>query len=125
MPLPLGYNANARCESCSEAPKHTVENHKDLKYKVHDLIDSKVISFTPNGPNVNNNLMPSHVGPSVSVIEEYEGQNLVSRVDEMKTSLAMVKEQLLKNDVFPGCQSGCEQCLSNTQMCKKLKFGVQ
>lgn len=67
-PLPLGYDANARCEFHFGAPGHTIENFKALKHKIHDLIDSKAISFAPNGPNVNNDAMPPHVGPSVSML---------------------------------------------------------
>lgn len=92
---------------------------------MQDLIESKAISFTPVGPNVNNNLMPLHTSSSVSVIEDSEGRNLVSRVDQMKTSLVVVKEILLKSGVFPDCQYDYDQCLSDPQMCEKLKCGVQ
>lgn len=37
---------------------------------VHDRIDAKEISFTPQGPNLNNNPLPGHAGPSVNVVEE-------------------------------------------------------
>lgn len=58
--LSSGYDVNARCEFHSGAPSHSIENCKALKYKVQDLIDSKAITFAPNGPNVNNNPMPPH-----------------------------------------------------------------
>lgn len=41
---------------------------------------------------MNKNHMPPHVGPSVSVIEESEGRNLMSGVDRINTSLEVVKE---------------------------------
>lgn len=69
--------------------------------------------------------MPPHACPHVSVIGVSEGQNLVEMVDQMKTALAMVKEHLLKNDVFPDFQSDCDQCLLDSQICEKLKSGVQ
>lgn len=72
-PLPPSYDVNARCEFHYGMLGHMVENCKAFNYKVHDLIDYKAISFTPNGPNMNNNPMPPHAGPSVSVIEESEG----------------------------------------------------
>lgn len=43
----------------------------------------------------------------------------------MKTSLTLVKEKLLKNDVFPGCQYDYESCLSNPLMCEKLKCAIK
>lgn len=69
--------------------------------------------------------MPHHVGASVNIIEEFEGRSLVSSVDEMKTHFSVVKEQLLKNNLFPGWQSDCELCLSNPHMREKLKCGIQ
>lgn len=45
-PLPPDYDMNARCEFHSGTPGHSVEDCKSLKYKVHDLIDSRVIVFT-------------------------------------------------------------------------------
>lgn len=104
-PLPLGYDANARSEFHSGAPRYNVENWKALKHKVQDLIYSKAVSFTPNGPNVNNNPIPPHVGPSVSMLEESRDYKVLTDVDKVKTSLAVVKEKLLSNDVFPNCSA--------------------
>lgn len=97
-----------RCELHSGAPEHNVDNCKALKHNVHDLIDSKAISFAPNGPNVNNNPMPPHTGPSVSMLEGFRDYSMVTDVDKVKTSLVVVKEKLLSNDVFPGCAADCE-----------------
>src|SRR3954464_1036769 len=66
-PLPLGYDANARCEFHSGAPGHTIEKCRALKYKVQDLLDDKLISFTPIDPNVQNNPMPPHAGVTNAV----------------------------------------------------------
>lgn len=90
-PLPPGYDANARCEFHSSAPGHNVENFKALKHKVQDLIDSKAISFAPNGPNINNNPMPPHVSPSVGMVEESREYSTMVDVDKVKTSLTVVK----------------------------------
>lgn len=79
--LSPGYDVNARCEFHYGAPGHSVENCKALKYKVQQLIESKVIIFTPNGPNVNNNPMPPHNKPIVSMVEEVEGKKLVPNMD--------------------------------------------
>lgn len=66
--LPLGYDANARCEFHSGAPGHSVENCKALKYKVQEIIESKAVMFAPNGPNMNKNPMPPHNKPTVNMI---------------------------------------------------------
>lgn len=69
-PYPSGFDANAICDFHVGAPGHSAENYKALKIRVHDFIDSKSISFTPQGPNIKHNLLPGHVGPSVKVVEE-------------------------------------------------------
>lgn len=124
-PLPPGYDVNARCDLHSGTSRHTIENCKALKHKVQDLIDSKVISFAPTDPNVNNNPMPPHDGPSVSMLEKYRECSLVKSINEMKTSLTVAKVELLSNYVFLGCLVYCEQCLLNPQRCEDLRNGVQ
>ena len=124
--LPANYNANARCEFHSGGVGHDVENCMALKYKVQDLIDSKAIQFTPdNGPNVLQNPMPPHSGPSVNVVEVEQKQNLVKDVKLLKTPLLSVKEALVRNNVFPGCCYSCEACQSSVDGCNDLKEGIQ
>lgn len=83
---------------------HDVENCWDLKYKVQKLLDYKVIQFTPdNGPNVIQNLMPAHVGPTVNVVEDGKNLNLIMDVNLFSTPLPCIKSYLIKNGVFPGC----------------------
>lgn len=65
----LGYDINTKCDFHAGEPRHTVDNCKDLKYKVQDLIDSKEIYFTPCDPNVKNNHMPTHAESSVNIIK--------------------------------------------------------
>lgn len=67
--LPPGYDANARCQFHFGAPENSIENCKALKYKVQDLIDSKEITFAPNGPNINNNHIPPHDKTNVSMVD--------------------------------------------------------
>src|SRR3954469_13731134 len=56
--LPPNFDANARCEFHSGAPGHDVENCRAMKHQVQDLIDSKVILFTPEGMIVQGNKVP-------------------------------------------------------------------
>lgn len=69
-PYPLGFGAYVRCEFHAGAPGHSFEDCKALKSGVYDLIDSKAISFTPQWPNIDNNTLPSHAGPSVNDVKE-------------------------------------------------------
>ncbi|XP_050919407.1 uncharacterized protein LOC127136940 [Lathyrus oleraceus] len=123
--LPPGYDANARCEFHSGAPGHSIKNCKALKYKVQDLIDSKAITFSPKGPNVNNNPMPPHNNTSVNMMEVDNERRLMSCVDELKTPLIEIKNALMKNNAFPFCGDDCEHCLINPQQCRALKSVIQ
>lgn len=115
MVLPPGYDINTLCEFHSGDPNHLLENYEALRYKVQELIDSKAITFTPNGPNINNNPMPPHNKPTVNMAEIDNGRRIVSRVDELKTPLIKISNVLMKNDVFPVCSTTCEHCLNNPQ----------
>ncbi|XP_050915899.1 uncharacterized protein LOC127130992 [Lathyrus oleraceus] len=123
--LPPGYDANTRCEFHFGAPGHSIENYKALKYKVQDLIDSKAITFSPKGPNVNNNPMPPHNNASVNMMEADNGRRLMSCVDKLKTPLIEIKNALMKNNAFPICGNDCEHCLINPQQCRTLKSVIQ
>lgn len=51
--VPANFNANAHCDYHSGGVGHDVENCWALKYKVHELLDSKAVQFTSvNAPNV-------------------------------------------------------------------------
>lgn len=123
--LPPNYDANARCGFHFGAPSHSVENCKALKYKVQEMTESKAITFAPNGPNVNNNHMPPHNKPTVKMMEEEEGKNLVSSVDKLKTLLINIKEQLLMNNLSFIYNASCERSLINPQTCEDLKTSIQ
>lgn len=69
-PYPSCFDSNSICDFHARAPGNSTEECKELKNRVQDLIDSKVISFTPQGPNINNNHIPGHAGPSINVMEK-------------------------------------------------------
>lgn len=52
------------------ASGHTIENCYAFQNRVQDLVEAKVVTFPPRGPNVKTNPMHTHKGVSVSVIEE-------------------------------------------------------
>lgn len=95
MVLPPGYDINTQCEFHSGTPGHSIENYKALKYKLQDLIYFKAITFAPNNPNVNNNLMPPHNKPMVNMVEFDNGRILLSHVEKMKTPLIKIKSVLM------------------------------
>lgn len=88
--FPPDYDANARCDYHIGALGHTNDNFKALKHKVHNLIISKAITFTPSDSNIKSNLMLTHVSPSISVVEESDSQELVTVVEEIHTPMLVI-----------------------------------
>lgn len=124
--LPENYNANARCEFHSRGVEHDIENCLAFKHKVQDLLESKAIQFTPDsGPNVIQNPMPPHAGPSVNVVEVEQGLNLVRDVRLLKTPLLTVKDYLIEKNVFPSCLHDCYECQELYGGYDNLKYGIQ
>lgn len=101
FPYPPGYDANAHCEFNMGAPGHTLENCFAFQNRVQDLIETKVITFTPRRPNVNTNAMPTHEGASVSAIEEVNKGDLIKKVEEIQTPIVVIGAQLLKSGLIP------------------------
>ncbi|KAI5425209.1 hypothetical protein KIW84_031131 [Lathyrus oleraceus] len=122
--LPRGYDVNARCAFHSNAPGHTTDNCKALQLKVQDLRDAQAINFAPV-PNVIQNPMPAHGGQRINVVDSGETLNLVSDVTKVKTSLSVVKDRLLKGQIFPGCGEECRNCQADENGCDSLRRGIQ
>ncbi|XP_050889483.1 uncharacterized protein LOC127094733 [Lathyrus oleraceus] len=101
FPYPPGYDANAHCEFHMGAPGHTLENCFAFQNRVQDLIEAKVVTFTPRRPNVNTNPMPTHGDASVSAIEESDQGELILKVEEIQTPITMIGAQLLKSGLVP------------------------
>lgn len=59
--LPLDYDLNTKCVYHSGTSGHSIENCKSFKYKLKDLIDSRVIIFTQQGLNMVYTHMRAHM----------------------------------------------------------------
>lgn len=69
--------------------------------------------------------MPPHTSHPINMIQGSVEFNCISKVDMIKTSLLVVKEQLLLNNVFPRCTHDCTHCLNTPQGCGELKKGIK
>jgi hypothetical protein len=88
------------------------------------LIDAKAINFSPV-PNVVNNPMPQHGGHRVNNVEGGEAEDLIVNVEDVRTSLLVIKGRLLKRGVDPGCNEECLGCSEATDGCDQLRAGIQ
>ncbi|KAI5435573.1 hypothetical protein KIW84_022115 [Lathyrus oleraceus] len=95
-----------------------------LRTLAPDLVDSKAINFAPS-PNVNANPMSVHGQMGVNAILEDMRTIRLMNVDQLRTLMAEVKRQLLKNGVFPGCDDCCAACIVTTDGCVMLRETVQ
>ncbi|XP_050890086.1 uncharacterized protein LOC127095442 [Lathyrus oleraceus] len=100
FPYPPGYDANAHCKFHMGAPGHTLENCFAFQNRVQDLIEAKVVSFTPRRPNVNTNPMSMHKDAFVSAIKESDEGKLICKVEEIQTPITMIGAQLLKSGLI-------------------------
>ena len=98
------YNLNTKCAYHSNSPGHETDQCWALKNKIQDLIDNKTIEFDPTPtPNVITTPMPNH-GKGVNVVED---TIFVSFVEYLTTPLNIIKKNLLKDGIFPGCVKDC------------------
>ncbi|XP_050916071.1 putative 3,4-dihydroxy-2-butanone kinase [Lathyrus oleraceus] len=65
--------------------------------------------------------MPPHGAHRVNNIEGAEAEDLVVRVEDVQTSLLVVKGRLLSGGVYPGCDQGCVDCAEAENGCSQLR----
>ena len=92
-----------------------------LKNKIQDLIDNKTIEFDPPAtPNVITAPMPKH-GKGVNTVDDV---TFITYVEDLTTPLTILKANLIKAGVFPGCSKNCSCCDQRENGCELLKKGV-
>ena len=84
-------------------------------------LDHKREFQAPEKLNVISAPMPKH-GHSAHAIEE---DMYVAVVDDLMTPLPIIKMNLLKAGIFPGCEKDCYFCSSLQSDCPLLKSGIQ
>lgn len=117
------YDENSRCAYHANSEGHSIENYKAFKAKVQSLIDQKMLSFA-DVPNVSNNPLPGHGGPSVQAIEHKDG-SLVRDVTEVKTSMVVVRNKLIEAGLIGKVHNECRLCLSTPNHCMEFKTSLQ
>ncbi|PNX79654.1 coatomer subunit zeta-3, partial [Trifolium pratense] len=122
-PFPAWYDANSKCEFHAGTEGHATDNCRAFKHKVQELLDKKLLTFKENGPNVKDNPLPGHNGPSVNQVEGSE--ELIKEAIRIKTPLAVIRETLLSFDQFQGMHHQCKVCDENPNHCVKMRECLQ
>ncbi|XP_050897220.1 uncharacterized protein LOC127104046 [Lathyrus oleraceus] len=124
--LPPWYNPNAHCPFHEGAPGHDLEGFYALKHRVHELIDSKILSFRDMGPNMKNNPLPSpHGDPTVNAIEDASDGVMVEKVDDVKTPLTPFHARLVEAGLVDVCDDNCEECATHSRGCQMVRDNIQ
>lgn len=124
-PPPCNFDINARCDYHAGSPGHTTKKCIAFKYKVKDLLKHKIIYFTTENPNIKNNPIPGHAGPTINVVEVSEDNVLIRKINQVKTHMTRIHEKLIGYEKFEKLHANCEVCLLNLDKCKKVKKCLQ
>lgn len=65
--------------------------------------------------------MPTHTGPSVNTVKESDNQELLERMEEIRTPIFVIREQLIKHGFIPANHVDGEDCTSSSENCESLK----
>ncbi|XP_069154645.1 uncharacterized protein [Solanum lycopersicum] len=74
------YKPDQRYAYNSNSVGHDTEDSINLKHKIQDLIDQKVVSLQPAAPNINTNPLPNHGGGNVDMIETDEDWSVMNMI---------------------------------------------
>ncbi|KAA0061241.1 uncharacterized protein E6C27_scaffold455G00760 [Cucumis melo var. makuwa] len=87
-PYPKWYDPNAKCEYHAGAVGHSTENCFPLKAKVQSLVKAGWLRFKKTGeePDVNQNPLPNHEGPSINAVDTFI-QRHKNKVSDVATSM--------------------------------------
>ena len=104
-PYPRWYNENVHCDYHSGNRGHSTKNCTALKRKVQDLIKKEELTFEDEDIlNVNENPLPNHGGPRVNAVESSQEMQVKRNVKEVRMSMKLVHEVLVKASKLEGYQ---------------------
>ncbi|XP_050918568.1 uncharacterized protein LOC127135999 [Lathyrus oleraceus] len=119
------HDPNASCAYHVGYIRHSTEDCWTLKYKVQDLINKEILSFSEEKPNVKTNPLPNHGSSTVNVVIEEETTKSVLRAEDVRTPLSVVLKRLEKFGFLAGTHDDCAVCECDPDNCDKLRGCVQ
>jgi len=123
-PIPNRYRVDRTCDFHQGAPRHDIENFFPLKESVQRLIESGDLSFTDNHQDAQNNPLPPH-GPAVNMVEEYQEEGRIHRVQDIKTPLVPIHARMCKAALFSHDHAACNECSASPHGCILVQRDIQ
>jgi len=123
-PLPVWYHAHRTCAFHQGAPGHDIENCFPLKEVVQKLIESGDLSFIDNHQNAQNYPLPPH-GPAVNMVEEYQEDDHIHRVQDIKTLLVPIHTRMCEAALFSHDHAACNESSVNPRGCLQVRRDIQ
>jgi len=123
-PIPNWYPADRTCDFHQGVAGHDIENCYSFKDVVQKLIESGDLSFTDNPPNAQHNPIPPH-GPVVNMVEEYQEDGRIHRVQDIKTLLVPIHAKMCEAAFFNHDHAACNECSANPRGCLLVRRDIQ
>ncbi|XP_050876026.1 uncharacterized protein LOC127079686 [Lathyrus oleraceus] len=124
-PFRANHDPNASCAYHTEFIRHSTENCWALKYKIQDLINQNILTFSEEKPNVKTNHLPNHSGASVNAVIEEASTEVILKVEEVKTPMSVVLQKLEQYGFLEEVHDDCTICEFDPDICEQLKGCLQ
>ncbi|XP_050920203.1 uncharacterized protein LOC127137822 [Lathyrus oleraceus] len=124
-PFRAKHDPNASCAYHAGFIRHSTEDCWALKYKIQDLINQDILTFSKEKPNVKTNPLPNYNGAVVNTVIEEENTKFILRAEEVETLMSVVLQKLEQFGFLKGVHDDCAICESNPDNCDKMRSCVQ
>ncbi|XP_050896761.1 uncharacterized protein LOC127103553 [Lathyrus oleraceus] len=119
------HDPKASCAYHAGFIGHSTEDCWELKYKIQDLINQDILTFSEENPNVKTNPFQNHGGASVNIVVEEETTESILRVEDVKTPMSVVLQRLEQFGFLAGIHDDCAVCEYDPDNCVELRVCVQ
>ena len=120
------YNENVHCDYHSGNRGHSTENCTSLKRRVQELIKKGELTFEDEDiPDVNKNPLPNHEGLRINVVESSEEMQVKRSVKDVRMSMKLVHELLVRTGRLKVCQRKEEETEGQEKCCCQYHEGAK
>ncbi|XP_050909904.1 uncharacterized protein LOC127123746 [Lathyrus oleraceus] len=124
-PFHAKHDPNTSCVYHDGFIGYSTEDCWALKYKIQDLINQDILTFSREKPNVKTNPLSNHSGAVVNAVIEEENTEAILRAKEVKTLMSVVLQKLEQFGFLKGVHDDCTVCKFDPDNCDQLRGCVQ